>query len=110
MPGPDDERALEGLAARAVALVELGRTDAEVVADLDAYLTRFDMRTAEAVRAVAAAIGRLPRPSERPVDGREQPRPEEQVLGVPSAEEELEAMLRAMAVLQEYATHLEKPD
>jgi hypothetical protein len=108
MPRPDDQRALEGLAARAVALIELGRTDAEVVADLASYLARFDMRTAEAVRGVAAAIGRLPRPAEQPVDEQERSRPKEQMLGVPSAEEELEAMRRARAVLQEYATYLEQ--
>jgi hypothetical protein len=85
MPGPDDQRTREGLAARAVALVELGSSDAEVVADLDTYLARFGMRTAEAVREVAAAIDRLP-----------------------STEEDLEAMRRARAVLEEYATHLER--
>lgn len=108
MPGPADQRALDGLAARAVALVELGWTDAQVVADLDSYLARFEIRTSETVRGVAAAIDRLPRPAERPVDEREQRRPEEQAFRMPSAEEELEAILRARAVVQEYAAYLER--
>lgn len=89
IPGLDDQRAREGLAARAVALVELGRTDAEVTADIASYLARHHMLTDATVREVVAAIDRLVRLDAVP-------------------DQELEAMRRAKALLEEYAIHLEQ--
>ncbi len=87
---------VEGLAAHAVTLAELGADEADVHRKLIGKLHRLGFTDLPAVlKDAAAAIGAGPQPVDETADERERARPIRDLLGVPDATEQLSATLRA---------------
>ncbi len=101
---------LEGLAALAVGTAEMGGTDSEIALAVSNNMTRLGLGGAEDLRAVVRAIGRLPQPLDQSAEERERRRPIEEMLGLTSAEKQLEAALRARQALESFANELDGQD
>lgn len=106
-PPANDSHAFEGLAAIAVTAAEMGVSDGELVGAVGSMMLRLGMSTADDVREVVAAIGRLPQPLDEDAYERERRRPIELMLGVTPPEEQLAAALRAREVLETFANRVE---
>lgn len=108
VPEDPDERTLtlEGLAAIAVTVAEMGGTPEDVMARVGPYLFKLGLATGDDVRAVAAAIARLPQRMNESAEIRERRKPIERMLGLTSAEEALVASLTAREALETLAAAL----
>jgi hypothetical protein len=100
------QKLVEGIGAAAVTLAEMGESEGEARSRLVALLNQVGVTDAEIVRDAAAAIGTFPQPIDETLEEIERARPIRESLGVPSAEYELEAALRAREWLQRLAADL----
>lgn len=91
----------------AITAAEMGASDEELVNAVGGMMLRLGMGTADEVRAVAAAVARLPQPLDEGAYERERRRPIEEMLGVTSPEEQLSAALRAREVLERFAERVD---
>jgi sulfur carrier protein ThiS len=98
---------IEGVAAFAVSLCEMGEaTDEQVRETIADLLASLGIATREHALAVAQAIAALPQPEDQPAEERERRRHVEAMLGVTPPEQELAAMLRARDLVQQVADSL----
>ena len=104
-----DERAIivEGLAAVAVALAEMGATEAEMQEALERTGALRRPRHAAVLGDVVAAISALPQPLDEPADELERAQPLRDLLGLASLAEELAATLHAREWVQHLADDLD---
>jgi hypothetical protein len=111
---PDDQREMivEGMAAIAVTLAEMGHGEEDTRQQVVSYLVerlRIDETDlVPVIREAATAIQTFPQPTNEPAEQLERGRPVRQMLGLPEPAEELEAMLRAREWLERLATELEQ--
>lgn len=98
-----DERALDGIAAWATSICEMGATANEFRATMLEQLERIGMVDPEFIRAAAARIALLPQPADESAEEIERSRPVREMLGVTSAAAQLEASLRAREWLGDLA-------
>jgi hypothetical protein len=103
----DRRAALEGLAATAVTVAEMGGSDVEIVQTVRAQMSALGMATVQVVREVIATVAQLPQPPDESADVRERRRPIEDMLGVASPEAQLASAMRARAVLEAFAEQLD---
>lgn len=99
---------VEGLAAHAVALAEMGADEADVHARLIAELHRLSVADPVAVlREAAAAVTAGPQPLDETADELERARPIRELLGVTDPAQQLAATLRAREWVQRLADELD---
>lgn len=107
-PYSSDPDLIESIAAVAVTAAEMGKADEQLLADVGELMLLFEMTTANDVRAVAAAIQRLPQPLDQDAQQREANLPIENMLGIQSPEDQLLAALRAREALERFADYLDE--
>ena len=109
MSDAENTEIIEGLAAIANGLAEMGESDEEIRRHMRGHLARRQITTeAPAVlRAAAECITRMPQPLLESAEETERRRPIEEMLGLTSAEDQLAAMLRAREVLENLARDFE---
>lgn len=103
----DRKTALEGLAAMAVTVAEMGGSDNDIVQTVGAKMSALGMSTVADLRDVIAAVVRLPQPLDESSEVRERRRPIEEMLGVVSPEVQLANAMRARAALAVFAAQLD---
>ena len=101
-PADDHTAIVEGLAAIASTLAEMGTSDDEALAQLRAWIVRLNVNAAT-IRDAATAMSSMPQPLEETAEQTERARPIREMLGVTSAAEELAAALRAREWLEQLA-------
>ena len=103
-----DPRIVEGLAAIAVTVAEMGGTNDDIRAQLISMMFKLHIDDpAEVLRAAAAAVGRLPTPMEESAGDTERQRGLRALLGVTSAEDQLAAGLRGRDMLEKLAAEFD---
>lgn len=80
---------VDGLATMAVTMAEMGATEDEARAQLVVMLQRVGATDVGVVREAAAAISGFPQPLDESAEAIERAEPIRQLLGVPSAVQEL---------------------
>jgi hypothetical protein len=106
LPQFNYQGAVEGLAAMATTIAEMGGSEDDIVKQVGAYMLRIGLATPEDVDAIADAIARLPQPLNESADEIEKARPIREMLNVISAEDQLIASLRAREALRAFAGQL----
>lgn len=110
MADAKDPGIVEGLAAIATSVAEMGGTDDDIragVANMMLQLHIADHEVVDVLRAVVASISKMPQPMTESAEKTERRRHVREMLGVQSAEEQLLAMMRAREVVQQLADRLE---
>jgi acetyl-CoA carboxylase carboxyltransferase component len=104
----DDSRRIivQGLAATAVTIAQMGGTEDDARAQLVGLLRQVGATDADVLIEAAHAMSTFPQPPNESPETIERREPVRQWLGVPSATEELEASLRAREWLQRLAADL----
>ncbi|MDZ5662349.1 hypothetical protein SFC79_11290 [Nocardioides sp. S-58] len=97
---------LEGIAAIAISACQMGKPDHEVEQAVRHTAHAVGRATREDLARVAEAIRQFPQPDDLSSDERERRRPIDEMVGLASAEEELEALLRAREVVLRIADTL----
>ncbi len=100
-------KVLEGLAAMAVSLAEMGSSETELVKVVGSSMASLGLTSSADVRDVAGAISHLPEPVDESAEVRDRRRPIDEMLGLTSPEDQLVAALRARDALEAFATHLD---
>lgn len=111
--GGDSRKVLvEGLAAVAISLAEMGTGPDDARSQLLGWLQCQSLHPPDVtvVRDAAAVVGRFPQPVDEPAEVIERSQHIRQLLGVPSAGEQLAAQLVAREWLQQFAAAMEAAD
>ncbi len=108
MDAGERQAIIEGVAALAVTLAEVGVTERDALRQLVVNLTQVGALDLQLVRDAVKAVGKLPQPIEETADETERLRPINERFAVPSAEENLLAALQGREWLEKVADGLEK--
>lgn len=109
MSDADDPGIVEGLAAIAITVAEMGGDDGEVRTQVLSMMARLRVDDpAQVLRAAARAVSQLPTPIEESADDTERQREVRRLLGVTPAEDQLVAALRGRDVLEKLAREFDK--
>ncbi len=100
---------VEGIAAFAISLAEMGTDEEAARSQLVGMMVGVHEIDPELLREAAAAVSAFPQPLDESPEEIERARPIREMLGVRSASEELEAVLRAREWLQRLADDLAGP-
>jgi hypothetical protein len=103
----DRAKVLEGLAAMAVTLAEMGFSETDLVKVVGSSMANLGLTSPADVRDVAGAISQLPQPVDESADVRDRRQPINEMLGLTSPEDQLVAALRAREALEAFAAHLD---
>jgi hypothetical protein len=101
-----DGEVVDSLAVVAVGLAGMGTGSEEALATLADLLLKLGVTDPEVLDAAAEAVAALPQPVDETPEERERHAAARELLGVPSAEEELAASLQAREWLQHVAALL----
>ena len=105
---------VEGIAAIAVALAEMGTSEEEAQGQVTNYLVyRLQVDIVDLVpilREAAAAVGSFPQPPDDSAESLERGRPIREMLGLPEPAERLASALRAREWLEKLADRIARLD
>ena len=107
MEAGERQAIVEGVAALAVTLAEVGVSQRDALRQLVVNLTQLGALDPLIVRDAVVAVGRLPQPPEETPEETERLRSINERFGVPSAEENLLAALQGREWLEHIAEELE---
>ncbi len=108
MDAAERQAIVEGVAALAVTLAEVGVTERDALRQLVVNLTQLGALDPLLVRDAVIAVGRLPQPEEETSEETERRRPTNERFGVPPAEENLLAAIQGREWLERVAEDLEE--